>query len=120
MDTSIDPKWPWRLVIVETPFRPTGDTEEERRVDGEKKIAYARACMRDCLQRGDAPMMSHLLYTQPGVLDDTVAEERIKGIDAGLAWGRVADATVVYTDLGISSGMKLGIERAQAEGRHVE
>jgi hypothetical protein len=41
------------------------------------------------------------------------------GIEAGLAWGRVADLTAVYTDLGISPGMKEGIVRAQKEGRAI-
>ncbi len=65
-------------------------------------------------------MASHLLYTQPDVLDDYKPEERQLGIEAGLAWGRHAEATVVYVDLGISAGMQLGIDRAQREGRVVE
>ena len=43
-------------------------------------MAYARACVADCLRRGEAPIASHLLYTQPGVLDDDVPEERAQGI----------------------------------------
>ncbi|MBZ9821903.1 hypothetical protein [Mesorhizobium sp. CA4] len=101
---------PWRLVILESPY--AGDVD--------RNVAYARAAMRDCLVRGDAPAASHLLYTQPGVLDDGNPEERARGIDAGLAWGRVAEATVVYTDLGISGGMGEGVKRAFAEGRPVE
>ncbi|MBZ9847213.1 hypothetical protein LB565_04320 [Mesorhizobium sp. CA14] len=101
---------PWRLVILESPY--AGDVD--------RNVAYARAAMRDCLARGDAPAASHLLYTQPGVLDDGNPEERARGIAAGLAWGRVAEATVVYTDRGISNGMMQGIERADAEGRPVE
>ena len=46
--------------------------------------------------------------------------ERALGIEAGLAWGRAANATVVYIDLGISPGMKQGVERALLEGRPVE
>ena len=38
------------------------------------------------------------------------------GIDAGLAWGVEAEATVVYVDHGISRGMQYGIERAHREG----
>jgi hypothetical protein len=56
----------------------------------------------DSLLRGEAPIASHLLYTQPGVLNDQVADERRLGIEAGLAWLRAAKATVVYQDLGIS------------------
>jgi hypothetical protein len=99
-----------RRVILESPF--AGDVEAN--------IAYARECLRDCLLRGEAPIASHLLYTQPGVLDDDVPSERQHGIDAGLAWGSGAEATVVYCDRGISRGMKYGIANADAAGRSVE
>lgn len=81
---------------------------------------YARACMRDCLERGEAPYASHLLYAQEGLLNDDVAEERALGIHAGLVWGKFADKSVVYTDLGISSGMDRGIKRAREENREIE
>lgn len=55
-----------RLVIVESPF--AGDVEEN--------IKYARAAVRDCLMRGEAPIASHLLYTQEGILNDDIPEER--------------------------------------------
>lgn len=99
-----------RLVILESPF--AGDVD--------RNVAYARACVRDCLSLGEAPIASHLLYTQPGILRDEIPEERQWGIDAGLAWGRVADATVVYTDHGISRGMEYGISAAEQVGRTVE
>jgi hypothetical protein len=56
----------------------------------------------------------------PGILDDAKPEERTLGIEAGLAWGPVAQATVVYVDRGISESMWQGIDRAEAEGRLVE
>lgn len=99
-----------RLVIVESPY--AGDVEGN--------ADYARACMKDCLQRGEAPFASHLLYTQPGVLNDLDPKERDLGIRAGLAWGYEAEATVVYIDRGISRGMQLGIDHANACGRPVE
>jgi hypothetical protein len=110
----------WKLVILESPFRPTGTTAQELELDKKMKEDYARQCMRDCLLRNEAPMASHLLYTQPKVLSDENPEERALGIDAGLAWGRVAELTVVYTDLGVSEGMKQGIARAAAAGRPIE
>ena len=97
-----------RLVILESPF--AGDIERNK--------AYARAAMRDSLLRYEAPMVSHLLYTQ--ALDDDSPVERAVGIEAGLAWGYAAEATVVYVDLGISDGMRQGIERAHSERRPVE
>jgi len=86
----------------------------------EINIEYARACVRDSLIRGESPIASHLLYTQPGILDDTIPEERQHGIDAGLAWRKVAEKTVVYTDLGITPGMEYGIEAAFNAGLEIE
>lgn len=96
-------------VILESPY--AGDVERNEK--------YARLCLRDSLLRGEAPIASHLLYTQPGVLDDKNPEERMLGINAGLLWGIVASKTVVYEDYGISKGMEYGIARAKAEKRHI-
>jgi hypothetical protein len=87
------------LVIVESPY--AADTDE----DIERNIRYARECIRDCLRRGEAPIASHLLYTQPGVLNDKVPAERELGIAAGLEWRRVSELSAFYTDLGWSPGM---------------
>jgi hypothetical protein len=99
-----------RLVIIESPF--AGQVEVN--------IEYARRCVRDSLSRGEAPIASHLLYTQDGILDDTVPTERQWGIDAGLAWHAAEVTTVVYTDRGISKGMQYGIEAAIAAGNPIE
>jgi hypothetical protein len=100
-------------VLIETPF--AGDTQEEI----EENIKYARACMSDCLKRGEAPFASHLLYTQPGILEDSIPEERKLGIEAGLLWGEAATFTIVYIDRGVSEGMEIGINRAIDAGRPV-
>ncbi len=102
------------LVIVESPF--AGKTIEEQVLN--KK--YARLCIRDCLKYNEAAYASHLIYTQEGILDDNVPSERALGIQAGLLWGAKAQKTIVYTDLGISSGMQKGIDRAISEGRTIE
>lgn len=102
-----------RLVILESPYAGTPEEVKEN-------ILYARACLRDSLLRGEAPIASHLLYTQEGVLDDTIPDERMRGIDAGLAWRRVAEASVVYMDRGISKGMTYGIDAAMDAGKPVE
>ena len=41
----------------------------------EENVAYARAAVRDSLLRGESPIASHLLYTQPGILKDSVSDE---------------------------------------------
>jgi hypothetical protein len=61
--------------IIESPW--VGDVE--------KNVKYARACIRDNLVRGEAPIASHLLFTQLDILDDAILEERQLGINAGLA-----------------------------------
>lgn len=97
-----------RLVILETPY--AGNVT--------LNLRFIIACVHDALLRGEAPFASHLLYTS--ALNDNVLEQRTLGIQAGLAWGSKADATVVYDNLGISPGMKLGIQAAIDLGRPVE
>lgn len=109
-----------RRVIMESPFAGKGETLEERKAQEARNVRYARLCLRDCLSHGEAPIASHLLYTQPEVLNDDIPDERTWGINAGLSWGSVADASVLYIDLGISGGMKYGIANAHAAGRPVE
>lgn len=99
---------PPALVIIESPY--AGNVEQN--------TAYARSCLLDSLQRGEAPIVSHLLHTQ--VLDDRNKFERKWGIEAGLAWYAVAGICAVYTDYGISDGMKAGIARAELHGVRVE
>lgn len=97
-----------RRVVIESPL--AGDVE--------RNTLYAKMAMRDCLARGEAPLASHLLYTQ--VLDDLVPDERALGIAAGFAWNVQAEAVVVYTGLGISPGMELGIADALSRDTLVE
>jgi hypothetical protein len=98
------------IVVVETPF--AGDVA--------RNLRFARACLRDCLLRGETPYASHLLLTQPGVLDDGVDGDRKLGMEAGFEFKNVADCTVVYTNLGISPGMQAGIDASLAKGYRYE
>ena len=99
-----------RLVIIESPY--AGEIE--------RNISYARAAVRDSLLRGEAPIASHLLYTQVGILRDDIPHERQHGIDAGLAWRKVSDATIVYEDLGVTKGMQYGIIAVKEAGIPIE
>jgi hypothetical protein len=83
-------------VILESPY--AGDIE--------RNVNYARMAVRDSLSRGEAPIASHLLYTQDGILNDNNEHERSWGIDAGLAWKEVAQKHVFYIDYGYSRGME--------------
>lgn len=99
-----------RRVIIESPY--AGDVE--------RNLRYVRAAMADCFGRGEVPFASHALYTQDGVLDDTIPAERKKGIEGGFAWWVAADAICVYQDLGISRGMADAIALAEKIGKPIE
>lgn len=105
----------YKFVDIETPYM--GATEEEV----VRNVRYARACIRDSLLRDEVPFASHLFFTQSGILDDNVPREREQGILAGKTIiERLQADTIVYTDLGISEGMKLGMEMARKSGREIK
>lgn len=99
-----------RRVIVESPY--AGNVE--------RNLKYLRAALADCFARDEAPFASHGLYTQEGVLKDEIPADRERGIAAGFEWMECADMVVVYTDLGISKGMKDGMAQARRFGLPVE
>lgn len=84
-----------RRVVIESPY--AGNVE--------RNLRYLRAAMRHSLDNNEAPFASHGLYAQEGMLDDTKPEQRRLGIEAGYAWGAVADTVAFYEDLGWSAGM---------------
>ena len=95
-------------VIIESPY--TGDLR--------RNVGYARECLWDSLLHQESPFASHLLYTQ--VLDDKIPEQREMGLWLALAWYDAADLCAVYTDLGISDGMKKGMKYATSIGLSIE
>ena len=100
------------IVILESPYS-SAFPELARR-----NQRYARACLLDALYRGEAPMASHLLYTL--VLDDSNPIERELGMDAGFGFYPMASICAVYTDLGMSDGMRKGVEHAKKHGLPIE
>jgi hypothetical protein len=100
-----------KLVIIESPYNGNWFIRH-------RNIKYARRCMLDSLQRGEAPFLSHLLYTQ--VLNEKIYEQRNQGIIAGLCWGNKSDKTIVYKDYGYSSGMRFGKVEAAEHNRPIE
>lgn len=106
-----------RCVIIESPY--SGNIEAN--------VEYARRCMQDSLKRGESPFLSHLLYTQHpqyGHVSDDDHEKQCIGRDAcmeaAFEWTRRADAVILYTDLGISSGMERGMAAAMRFKKLVE
>lgn len=82
-----------KTVFVCSPYR--GEVE--------RNTQYARAAMLDCIRRGEAPFVPHLLY--PQVLDDDHPDERNNGIEAGFVYLRATQLLVVYNDFGVTLGM---------------
>lgn len=92
--------------IIESPY--AGDIE--------RNTLYARRALRDALERGYAPLASHLLYTQPGVLDEHNPDERAWGIEAGLVWLPLVRVQLFYQDYGWSKGMYAAAARGRDLG----
>ena len=99
--------WPGSYVIIESPY--AGDVA--------KNVLYARRCVRDSIKHDEYPFASHLLYTQAGILDDTIPAERERGIALCEMWSLRADVTVLYLDYGMSPGMAQAIKVAKVNGR---
>ena len=74
--------------------------------------------MADCIRRGESPIASHHLL--PSILNDDSVYERALGIEAGLAWGARADLIAVYSQLGVSPGMRQAIQHYKAAGKPLE
>jgi hypothetical protein len=71
--------------------------------DAERCAEYLELCLRDSLERGEAPL------SRRGLTSEAVD-----------AWADHADALAVYTDLGISVETDIRMHRASATGQQVE
>lgn len=114
-----------KFAIIESPFAPRDKTLKADSVDYKFEVQqnqdYARRASHILLTEfNTAPFASHLLYTQPFILDDTIEAERNLGISAGLELAKRADMSAVFYDLGISSGMVWGIKSAIENGRELQ
>lgn len=95
-------------VYIASPFK--GATTELTR----QNIIYARLCMLDSLERGEAPYLSHLLYTQVWSEEPKL---RAAGLAAGDAWREASEIVAVYQDLGVTPGMQAAIEKVRRDQR---
>lgn len=108
-----------KIVIVESPFKPSDETVARYRGVYSRaellrqNLVYARLCLLNALGRGEAPLASHLLYTQVWSETDDLREA---GIRAGVELYQRADLSALYVDLGVSAGMKHGQSHATLIG----
>lgn len=122
----------FKRTIIESPFAPTypikgapGSIDHEvctlvRERESDRNLRYARALLRDALKRGETPYASHLLLTQPGVLDDNDPIDRSYGIAAGLRFAIVCESRVFGVNFGMSKGMDQAFRLYGALGLSVE
>jgi hypothetical protein len=83
----------YKKVVIESPY--SGYIERNK--------AYLKIAFMDSMERGEAPIASHKLYTD--ILNDNDPEERELGINLGFAWLKAADLVAFYVDFGMSRGM---------------
>lgn len=95
-------------VCVESPFGSPDDEIIKR------NVFYAQNCMMDSLQRGEAPFLGHLLYTQ--ILRDREPLERQFGLESHLSWLLASDGVAFYIDHGMSPGMVEALATATQHG----
>jgi hypothetical protein len=104
-----------KRVIIESPY--AAKTEEGILINE----VFGELAMHDCLVNyNESPFASHLLYTRRFVLRDHVPSDRKLGIEAGFYWRNVAEKTIFYTDLGMTDGMKQGLEDCKKKGNVFE
>ncbi len=104
-----------KRVVVESPYAAS----DEQGIDLNE--AYAEIAMHDCLvNHNESPYASHLLYTRRFVLRDHVPADRKLGIEAGFFWRDVAEKSIFYKDLGMTSGMQLGVDDCIAKDKPYE
>lgn len=124
-----------KFAIIESPLGTKPDGSRCSPEEFAKNQEYVNACMLDSFRRGEYPFASHGIY--PHCLKDALPEERKLGMEAGFAVAKalynacqldpytltkMADCciAVVYTDRGITSGMKQGIEKHTDLGMKLE
>jgi len=108
-----------KIVCLESPFKPSA--EDVVRYVGRyteadllrQNIIYARMALLSCLLRGEAPLASHLLYTQ---VWSERADLRDAGIKAGIEMHHRCDLVALFRDLGVSKGMQLASDNAKLLG----
>ncbi len=91
-----------RRVIIESPFAGSEFYSHD------EAVAYAKRALLHSICLGEAPIAFHLMY--PAVLDDESPVDRRLALAAQFQWQAQADLIAIYTDYGISSGIRDALE----------
>ena len=104
--------------LVCTPWRVRKDIPQlERAKQYAVRVLFALAAMQDSLRKQEAPVLPQLQFTP--VLNASVIEDRQRGLTATQALVLALKQVVVYTNLGITSGMKEVMSLAKVHGKKV-
>ncbi len=102
-----------RKVFICSPFRPVGDTREERDKNWKRNISLAKQVCRHAVEKGYVPYAPHLYY--PQFLSEGEPDEREMGIIMGMTWLTCCDEIWVVGTR-ISEGMSREIAQAKESG----
>ena len=87
----------------------------------EENVQYAKKCANDSLTKGEAPFAHQLfLYGNNLVVEYDNKGKEMSRSSVSSVWRKAADKNVVYTDMGISTGMILGIDESRYEDQKIE
>lgn len=106
-----DPKL--KKVFICSPFRPMGDTKEEREKNWQRNMDLAQNACRYAVVNGCVPYAPHLYF--PQFLSDDSQCEREIGIFFGLTWLANCDE-IWIVGMRISEGMNKEIAKAKEWG----
>lgn len=101
-----------KRVMIESPYRTQDIVLRGVYLD------YRDDCIRDSLERGEAPFASHRFY--PDFLDDDDPHDRDIGMMCNQAWQEVAEEVAFYIDHGMSEGMENALMWANDMGLRID
>lgn len=81
---------------------------------------YIRMCIRDCLVREEIPWASHVMFAWTEALYDDDPEQRAEGLAVAKQMSKRCDLIAVYSDLGVTSGMREVLTFAAFQGKKIE
>lgn len=102
-----------KKVFICSPFRPCGETEEEKKKDLHRNEQLARYACRYATEHGYMPLAPHLYFTQ--FMDDADPQDRENGIRYGLKWLEDCDEIWVI-ERRVTDGMRREIYKARKRG----
>ena len=98
-----------KKVFICSPFRPLGNTREERAKELDRNTELALDACTYAVEKGCMPYAPHMYF--PRFLTDEDPEERKAGIELGLRWLKECDEVWVIGNR-ITEGMKAEIGKA--------